>query len=379
MSAGAIRRRGQTWTWLYEGTDPATGKRRQYSKGGFRTKKAAQAALDEARGSLTSGDHKAPARLPLGTYLTEHWLPGLALRNTTMANYDIVVRKWIIPAIGGLPLASVTPAHVSGLLADLGASGGRRGEGLSPRSVQLAYVILKKALGDAMADGMLARNPCARVARPAGKSAQMDAWSAEELGVFLASIEDDRLYAAFALTAARGLRRGEVCGSLWSDLNLDSGRMSITRTRVLADGKVVESTPKTAAGRRNVPLSPKLVAILRSHRRGQLEERVAAEAAWSDTGHVFTDELGRPLHPEYLSTAFEVRTKRAGVRVIRFHDLRHTCATLALGAGIPTEAVSRWLGHANVSITQDIYQHEIPALMERSGELLDEVVFGGAS
>ncbi len=173
----------------------------------------------------------------------------------------------------------------------------------------------------------------------------------------------------------RGPRRGEIAGLRWSDVDLDSGRVSIAHTRVLVDAKPESSAPKTSAGRRTVPLSPRLVAALRAHRRRQLEERLSWGEPWSDTGYVFTKEDGVPLHPEYLSTAFERHVRRAGLRMIRLHDTRHTCATLALQAGVPTEVVSRWLGHESVSITQDIYQHVIPSMIEECAERLDEIVF----
>ena len=124
-----------------------------------------------------------------------------------------------------------------------------------------------------------------------------------------------------------------------------------------------------------MPLGDRLVTALRAHRRAQLEERLAWGEAWSDSGYVFTSEDGSPLHPEHLSTAFECHVRRAGLRMIRLHDARYTCATLALQAGEKTEVVSRWLGHSNASITQDIYQHAIPSMIEEAGERLDEIVF----
>ena len=144
--------------------------------------------------------------------------------------------------------------------------------------------------------------------------------------------------------------------------------MRIVGSRVMVNGAAVASDPKTAAGRRQVPLDAQLAAVLRAHRRRQLEERMAAGPAWQETGYVFTYQDGRPLHPEHFSTAFERHVGAAGLRLIPLHGTRHTAATLALRAGVPTEAVSRWLGHASVSITQDIYQDEVPQLMEQAGE-----------
>jgi len=235
--------------------------------------------------------------------------------------------------------------------------------------------VLKMALSHAVGQGFIPRNPAAVVKRPQARAAEMQAWTADEAAAFLDHVADDRLYAAWLLFLQRGPRRGEIAGLRWSDVDLDAGRMSIAHTRVLVDAKPESSAPKTDAGRRTIPVSPRLGATLRSHRRAQLEERMAWGEAWSDTGYVFTREDGAPLHPEHLSTAFERHVRRAGLRMIRLHDTRHTCATLALQAGVPTEVVSRWLGHASVSITQDIYQHVIPSMIEEAAELLDDIVY----
>lgn len=371
---GSIRKRGETWT-AYWWTQDAEGKRRQRTKGGFRTKREAQSHLTEVLSAVQAGTYTEPRRMILSTFLRQEWLPTLTQRATTQASYRTVSESWIIPHLGGIQMAQLTPAHVQSLLDALRATGGRKGTGVGPRSVQYALVVLKMALAHAVGQGFIARNPAAAVKRPQARSAEMQAWTADEAAAFLDHVADNRLYAAWLLFLQRGLRRGEIAGLRWSDVDLDAGRLSIAHTRVVVNARAESSAPKTSAGRRTVPVGPRLVSALRAHRRRQLEERMAWGEAWSDTGYVFTREDGTPLHPEHLSTAFEGQVRRAGLRVIRLHDTRHTCATLALQAGVPTEVVSRWLGHASVSITQDIYQHVIPSMIEEAAERLDEIVF----
>ena len=371
---GSLRKRGDTWTaywWIHD----QEGRRRQRTKGGFRTKRDAQAHLTTVLNAVQTGPYMEARKITLAVFLREEWLPTLTQRNNTKASYRTTVENWIVPHLGGIQLANLTAAHVQGLLDHLRVAGGRSQSGLSPRSVQYALKVLKMGLAHAVAQGFIPRSPAAAVKRPRAESPEMQSWTVDEAAAFLDHVVEDRLYAAWLLFLQRGLRRGEVAGLRWSDVDFDSGRLSVGHTRVLVDGKPESSTPKTSAGRRTVPLSPLLVSALRSHRRRQLEERIACGAAWMDSGYVFTREDGRPLHPESISTAFERHVLRLGARMIRLHDTRHTCASLALQAGEKTEVVSRWLGHATVSITQDIYQHVIPSMIEEAGERLDEIIF----
>jgi integrase len=174
--------------------------------------------------------------------------------------------------------------------------------------------------------------------------------------------------AAWWLLLARGPRRGEVCGLRWEDLDLEAGRLRIVHTRVMVDNKAVPSDPKTSAGRRSISLDPQLVAEFRSHRKRQLEERLRAGGAWTDSGFVFTDPLGHPIHPDTFSGRFDALIAKAGVRRVRLHDGRHSAATMLLEGGTPVHTVSQILGHSKASITLDVYAHAV----DRGGEVAGE-------
>jgi integrase len=150
-------------------------------------------------------------------------------------------------------------------------------------------------------------------------------------------------------------------------VDLERGRIAIVQTRVAVEYAALTSQPKTNGSRRSVPLDAELVAAFRAHRTHQLEERMALGQGWEDSGHVFVREDGKPYHPERLTQMFERNARRAGLRSIRFHDLRHTMATLALQAGIPVKVVSEWLGHSSTTITSDLYQHVTPSMDEQAG------------
>lgn len=372
---GTLRKRGETWTayWWIRQPDGAW---KQRSKGGFKHKREAQSHLVDVLGHVKAGTYAEPKRMTVATFMAEHWLPSIDKRPTTMASYRSAVQSWILPHLGGLLLTEVTPAHVEAMVRSLRSSGGRRGQGLSARSAQYAFVVTHKALQYAVRGGFLTRNPLTGMDRPQAAGAEMKHWSGQEAGAFLDAVAEDRLYAAWLLFLGRGFRRGELAGLRWADVDLEStpGRIAVTNTVVLVDGKPVISQPKTKAGKRSVPLDAGLTAALRAHRRRQLEERLAWGEAWTDCGYVFTREDGTPVHPETFSTAFECHVRRAGLRMIRLHDTRHTCATLALEAGVPTEVVSKWLGHSSVAITQDIYQHVTPSMLEEAGERLSAAI-----
>ena len=205
----------------------------------------------------------------------------------------------------------------------------------------------------------------------------MTTWSAEERRRFLESIPDDRLYAAFLLAATTGMRRGEVLGLRWRDVDLAAARVSIRQTLVTIGYALAWSTPKTDRGRRNVALDPITVEAFRTHRARQLEERLMLGPAYQDDDLVFCQADGTPIHPDSLSGLFERLAKRAGLPRIRFHDLRHTHASLALTAGVHPKVVSERLGHADIALTLNTYSHAIPALQEDAARVVADLVLGG--
>jgi integrase len=193
----------------------------------------------------------------------------------------------------------------------------------------------------------------------------MKTWNADELRTFLDHVHDDRLYAAWRLLAQTGMRRGELLGLRWRDLDLEASRCAIVRTLIDGPRKPRFSEPKGGQPR-NVALDPNTVAALRAHRKRQAAEQLALAPAYTDHGLVVCREDGAPLRPRSFSRVFERQARAAGLPRIRLHDLRPTHATLALAANVHPKVVSERLGHAKVSITLDTYSHAIPALQEEA-------------
>ncbi len=377
---GSIRQRGAKHTAYWATIDPGTGRRIQHTRGGFRTKSAAQAHLNDVLSKVQANEWAPDKKMTVETLLGE-WLAAKTsegLRPATLAQYSKIIDAWLVPHVGGVQVAKLSPKQAQQLVETLRARGGRNGTPLSSRSVQLAIVVLKAATTWAVETRIVGRDPLLGFKRPRAKASKdaTAAWSNDEARAFLVSVADDRLLAAWSLLLTRGLRRGELAGLRWDAVDLEGGSLRITRTRVLVDGRPVDSVPKTDAGNRRIPLDEHLAARLRSHKTRQGQERWAAGQAWGEGGYVFTDELGTPLHPEYFSTRFETLSDRAGLRRIRLHDLRHTAASQMIAAGASPKVVAELLGHASPTITQTIYQHVMPGMSEAAGEALSQSLLG---
>jgi integrase len=233
-------------------------------------------------------------------------------RPSTWDSYRMAVERHIVPSLGGMPLQGLTPAHLTAFYRTLLDDGRRDGRGgLAPKSVRNVHGVLHAALRDAVRWGYLPRNVAAGADLPKGMTPEMHVWNPEQLRVFLGHVRDDSLYAAWLLLATTGMRRGEVAGLRWIDVDLDAGRVSPRRPRVVVNYEVVVSEPKTAKGRRSLALDPATVAALRQHRARQAEKRLAVGPRWHDSGLVFTWPDGRPIHPHRFSKWFEQHTRPA--------------------------------------------------------------------
>jgi integrase len=311
LSRGTIIRRGTTYSVVLDLGRGPDGKRIRRWHSGYRTRKDAERARVELLTRVDQGGYVEPSRLTLGAFLAD-WLTGQAgqVRATTLDSYTRNVYRYVVPAVGSLLLQRVSPAHLNTLYAQLQASGGRNGRPLAPRTVLAVHVTIRKALRDATRWGLVVRNVAELASPPRPRRADMQTWTAEQLRSFLEHVADDRLYALWLLAASTGMRRGELLGLRWVDLDLDRARASIRQTLVAVSGRVLVSEPKTNRGRRAVALDPRTVAALRAWRAAQASERLAWGPAWTDNGLVFTSEDGSVIHP--AATLGLVRPARQG-------------------------------------------------------------------
>ena len=373
-------KRGNTWTAYWYVSDPATGKRKQYSKSGFKLQKDAKAHLATVVTKVNEGSWNPEKLITVKSLLVQHWLPtqkSNGLRQTTIVQYRNVISAWIVPHLGGVKVVHLTPEMVTDWVDTLSTATTAKGrEGLSPRSRELSVGVLKAACAWAFSTHLINHNPISGVKRPKSNSKVMRSWSVDEARQFLDRSTDDPLRWAWTLLLTRGLRRGELCGLRWQDVSFEGASIMITHTRVTAAGKAVESEPKTRAGRRSIPLDASLTAILRTHRTSQSRDRLKAGGAYEDSGYLLADELGCPYHPDSISGWFDDRVKASGLPRIRLHDTRHTVASLMLASGVPVKVVSEMLGHADPAITLNTYQHVMPGMSSEAGAALSASLLG---
>lgn len=311
-------------------------------------------------------------RLTLRRYLVE-WLERVkpSIRPATYTSYERVVRCHLIPGLGRVPLTRLEPQHVQRLLSD------RLVHGASPRDVQLTRAVLRRALVHAQRWSLVARNVAAMVDPPRLQSEERPVFTTGEARRFFRAVEGDRLEALYKVALALGLRQGEALGLQWSDVDGEAGLLHVRHALQRIGGQPMLVPPKTASSRRLVPLPTSLVRALEEHRRRQVRERDAAAAGWDSSWNlVFAGRLGEPLAPKAVRLHFYQLLARAGLPRIRFHDLRHACATLLLAQGVAPRVVMQILGHSDITTTMNVYTHVLPELKLEAAARMDEFMTG---
>jgi integrase len=241
---------------------------------------------------------------------------------------------------------------------------------------QGVHGMLHKALADAVRWGRLVRNAADAADQPRKSSPEMQVWTPEQMRSFLEHVRDDRLFAAWQLLSTTGMRRGELLGLRWADIDFERGSLAVRQVHTAVNYTVETGTPKTHKGSRTVSLDPATLAALRSHRRQQNEERLVWGGAWTETGLVFVRADGDAIHPQRLSQWFAQHVRRAGLPKIRLHDVRHSYATAVIRAGVPHKVVSQRIGHANPTITMTTYQHVLPGDDEQAALIGARAILG---
>ncbi|MDP9474766.1 MAG: site-specific integrase [Actinomycetota bacterium] len=308
----------------------------------------------------------------LGDYL-DAWLKGSvrgSVRESTFDRYEIAVRVHIKPALGRFKLKKLTPAHVQGFYRD------RLDAGFAPASVNKLHVVLHKALKQAVEWHMVPRN-VAGLARAPRSSAtkEISPLSAEEARRLLDAARGNRLEALYMLALHTGMRQGELLALKWQDVDLENATLSIRRTLTRSGGRLLLGEPKTRKSRRTIDLTEASVGALREHLARQTEEITILGDRYGDAGLVFTSEAGTIINPTNLRRrSFASLLERARVPRVRFHDLRHTCATLLFSRNVHPKDVQELLGHSNISITLDTYSHVIPATRDRAARAMEDAL-----
>jgi integrase len=275
-----------------------------------------------------------------------------------------------------MPVQRLAKAHLDRLVAELLNGGTRTAKGRIRRpwsavAVNKVIATIDQVLADAQQQGLVARNVAQNVNRVAQAHKDLNTYTEAEVQALLAAVEADRVGHAWEL-ALSGLRRGEIAGLRWVDVDFDAKTLSIVNNRVMAGGLPVENDPKSAASRRTLPLPDRLVSLLRSAKARQSAERLALGAGAFE--YVVSNEAGEPYSPAVLSRYWRDAVKAAGVRHIKLHAARHTCATLMHLQGVPVAVIAAWIGHKDASLTMRLYAHSQDEALKTAGATLNRVV-----
>ncbi|MBA7615552.1 putative prophage phiRv2 integrase [subsurface metagenome] len=377
---GHIRQRSKgSWSIVIDvGRDAETGKRCQHWHTVKGTKRDAEKRLTELLHSLNRGSYVKPTRLTVAEYL-EQWLDGYVATNTaprTRERYEEIVRLHLIPALGSLLLLALHPQHIQKYYATALESGRRDGKGgLSARTVHKHHRVLYEALKHGVRQGIIVRNVAEAVDPPRPQSKEISMVGPGHVRLLLDAAKPTPYYVAFFTAVYTGLRRGELLGLRWCDIDLDLATLSVIQAlQQLRGGQYIFREPKSRRGRRQIALSPSLAILFREHRTKQENDRRLLCRPLVPTDLVFSHPDGRPLRPTSVTRAFRAIAHSLGLEGVRLHDLRHAHATLMLQQGIHPKIVSERLGHSSVAITLDIYSHVLPGLQEAAARRFEEVL-----
>ena len=318
------------------------------------------------------GRKKATRRGPTTAEFFEGWLLSIAhsVKPSTLRRYEAYVRLHAIPAFGDVRLRKLSPGDLERLYA------AKLGDGLAPRSVLHLHMALHRALRHAQRRGLVDTNVTELVEPPKPQRREMQSLSPEQARRLLSVVRGDRLEALYVLAITTGMRQGELLGLRWRDIDFEGRSLRVTGSIQYLPGRGLRvSSPKTRGSRRQVMLSQIAIDALHRRREAQKQERARVGEKWQDGDFVFTSRNGRPLYAtNVVSRSFQKLLAAAGVPRIRFHDLRHTAASLLLGQGVHPKIVSEMLGHASIGITLDLYSHATPTIQRGATAAFDRLL-----
>jgi integrase len=358
------------------GINPQTG-RRQQARRRYATERQARAALGEIVDATAKGQFISRSRLTVEHMCADYLAGRHKLRNSSKAKleYDLAALR---ERYGQLPVQRLTKGQIDALVRDLVDGGtttakGRQRRPWSAESVNKVIASVEQVLADAKAQGIVGRNVAELVNRVSKPHKAVDTYTEAEVHKLLAAIADDRLAHAWEL-ALSGLRRGEIAGLRWADVDLAAKTLNITNNRVSAGGKTTENDPKSVMSRRTLPLPDRLVVVLKAAKARQAAERLALRHEGGAWAYVVSNEIGEPYSPAVLSRYWRDTVKAADVRHIKLHAARHTCATLMHLSGVPVAVIAAWIGHKDASLTMKLYAHSQDGALKAAGDTLNRVV-----
>lgn len=374
---GHIKKRGSTWTIVFY--VEVDGKKKQKWIGGFKTKREAEAALAEYIQKATSGEITLAKDITFADFLQE-WVKNYCEANLaprTLRRYSEIIRIYLIPRLGNIKLQDLRPFHIQQHYTWL--LNKEEGPGLAPATVLYQHRIIHEALKHAVRWQLIPRNPAEAVEPPKVRKVEINVLTPEQVTGLLNHLLQERhvLFIPTLLAVTTGMRRGEICGLQWEDIDFEKSCLYIRHQLQRIDGRLVLRETKTAGSRRPVALDDTTLGLLKTHRKAQMENRLmfGPEYEVANAGYVCTWPDGRLIDPDYITKAFAKVLDKIGLPRVRFHDLRHTHATLLLQEGVNPKIVSERLGHTDIRITLNTYSHVLPSIQKEAAEKVASKLF----
>ncbi len=310
------------------------------------------------------------SQLSVEAYM-KSWLSGKALarRPATVHNYKRYTEQYILPMIGKLRLQAVVPGHIRQLYLRMQL------EGKGARTIQLVHVTLNCAFGQAVKEGLIGHNPLDGVERPKVETKHFEIFTEEQARDFLTAAQGHKYEALYYLALTTSLRKGEILGLRWTDVDWTKGTLKVERQLQQANWRAATLVPtKTKSSRRMIKLGHRALAMLEDHRQKQEQEKLLAGDRWQEHGMIFTTSIGTYIDQTKVSREFKALLRKANLPEIRFHDLRHTSLSFLLDRGTPVNTVQKRAGHSKASVTTDIYGHALDRSDEIAAEEIEDIV-----
>ncbi|MGG0175791.1 tyrosine-type recombinase/integrase [Gottfriedia acidiceleris] len=372
MAGRTVKKSGDKWYYVLTYGKKANGKPMQYKKRGFNTKKEAQQALLQLEQSLITGTYIKPNKILYSDYLLNYWLEDkqTKVKKQTLTTYRWIVEKHLIPSLGSFELNEITPMLIQKFYNRL-----TKESILPSENIQKVHTLINDSLKKAERWDLISKNPASLVDRPKSIKKEITVWNVAEVQTFLKNaIGYNRYYIAFLLALTTGMRQGEILGLRWKDVDFERGCLRITQT-LSSDGKEILPYTKTKAGIRTVDLPEETIKQLLNHKELIEQEKLSNGINYIDFGLVVCTSNGTPTNKSNIRRSFKAIIKSSNLPKIRFHDMRHTHATLLLLQGVNPKIVSERLGHADVRITLDTYSHLLPSMQKETARNFGKMLF----
>ena len=357
--------------------DPVTGKRvRKYRSIDGGGKKEAERAMHEFIREIEKGYYVTDSKITLTEWI-DTWVEVYAAPNvspTTLNRYEGMIKRYIKPIIGHMQVQQINTLAVQAWVNGLKTSP-VSGKEMSATTVKHVFYVLKGAMDKAVLAGIILRSPCIGIMLPKGKKKPPVVYDEEQIRQLIAAAKDTEMELIIDIELCLGLRRGELLGLQWEDIDWDKNQINIVHNRVVVNSKSVDKDPKTETSCRTVDAPEQLMQKLRQHKTKCLANRLRLGKNYTVTDYVIVHPDGKPIYPEYVSQLFTKLQQKAGLPKCRFHDLRHLCASIMLMQGVNVKVAQEHLGHKDISTTMNIYSHVLPSVAKDAAKKIGALVY----